>query len=264
MNTSDVITAYLAARRAQGVQFRSGARTLRRFARETGDLPLHEVTQQTVISFLRGHGALSATWTTKFRLLAGLYRFALTRGYVTETPLPEIKPKLPPQQTPYVYSLDELQRLLDSTAVVRSPLSPLQAMTYRTLLLILYGAGLRISEAIGLTVADVNISESSLVVVLTLQKYHRGKSSGRAGDTSGFTHRSLVVAIDERGQIWSPRGLSRQAKEALATLDPDRRRDFYPRFRAIAGLPDEWHRRCDNLPDLDDIDLACIKSPNGG
>ena len=164
MNTSDVITAYLAARRAQGVQFSSGARTLRRFARETGDLPLHEVTQQAVISFLRGHGALSATWTTKFRLLAGLYRFALTRGYVTEPPLPEIKPKLPPQQTPYVYSLDELQRLLDSTAVVRSPLSPLQAMTYRTLLLILYGAGLRISEAIGLTVADVNIAERILTV----------------------------------------------------------------------------------------------------
>lgn len=89
----------------------------------------------------------------------------------------------------------------------------------------------------------LKVSKRSLVVALTLQKYHRGKSSGRVGDTSGFTHRSLVVAIDERGHIWSPRGLSRQAKEALATLDPDRRRDFYPRFRAIAGLPDEWLSR---------------------
>jgi len=106
-------------------------------------------------------------------------------------------------------------------------------------------------------------SERSLVVALTLQKYHKGKSSGRAGDSSGFTHRSLVVVIDERGQIWSPRGLSRQAKGALATLDPDRRRDFYPRFRAIAGLPDERHRRRDNLLDLDGIDLAFIKNPNG-
>ena len=82
-------------------------------------------------------------------------------------------------------------------------------------------------------------SERSLVVALRLQKYQRGKSNGRAGDTSAFTHRSLVIVIDERGQIWSPRGLSRQAKEALATLEPDRLRDFYARFRAIAGLPDE-------------------------
>lgn len=123
--------------------------------------------------------------------------------------------------------------------------------------------GYRLFVSRGALLSLLKVSERSLVVALTLQKYHRGKSSGRAGDTSGFTHRSLVVVIDERGQIWSPRGLSRQAKEALATLDPDRRRDFYPRFRAIAGLPDEWHCRRDNLPDLDDIDLAFIKSPNG-
>ncbi|KGC45797.1 hypothetical protein DO65_1116 [Burkholderia pseudomallei] len=94
----------------------------------------------------------------------------------------------------------------------------------------------------------LKVSERSLVVALTLQKYHRGKSSRCAGDSSGFTHRSLVIVIDERGHIWSPRGLSRQAKEALATLDPDRRRDFYPRFRVIAGLPDEWLSRRNDPP----------------
>ena len=164
MTTNDVIKAYLAARRAQGVQIRSGARALRQFARETGDRPLHEVTAPAVAAFLRGHGALSATWTTKFRLLAGLYRFAMTRGYVTASPLPELKPKLPPPQTPYVYSPGELQRLIDATSAVSSPCSRLQAMTYRTLLLVLYGAGLRISEAMGLTVADVDLAERVLTI----------------------------------------------------------------------------------------------------
>ncbi len=164
MNTSDVITEYLVARRAQGVQIRSGARALRQFARETGDRPLHEVTPHAVATFLRGRSALSAAWTAKFGLLAGLYRFAMARGYVAASPLPAIRPKLPPPQTPYVYSHGELQRLLDATAAVRSPLSRLQAMTYRTLLLMLYGAGLRISEAIGLTVADVDIAERMLTV----------------------------------------------------------------------------------------------------
>jgi integrase/recombinase XerD len=164
MNTSSVIEVYLAARRGQGVQFRSGARTLRQFARETGDRPLHDVTTQAVDAFLRGHGALSAAWTTKFRLLTGLYRFALARGYVAVSPMPEFKPKLPPPQTPYVYSHAELQRLLDATATVRSVFSRLQAVTYRTLLLVLYGAGLRISEALGLTVADVNLAERVLTI----------------------------------------------------------------------------------------------------
>lgn len=124
--------------------------------------------------------------------------------------------------------------------------------------------GYRLFVSRGALLSLLKVSERSLVVALTLQKYHRGKSSGHAGGTSGFTNRSLVVVIDERGQTWSPRSLSRQAKEALATLDPDRRRDFYPRFRAIAGLPDEWHRRRDNLPDLGDIDLVFIKRKKGG
>ena len=50
MKTSDVIKAYLIARRAQGVQIRSGARTLRQFARETGDLSLHEVSAEMIIA----------------------------------------------------------------------------------------------------------------------------------------------------------------------------------------------------------------------
>ena len=123
--------------------------------------------------------------------------------------------------------------------------------------------GYRLLVGRGALLSLLKVSERSLVVVLKLQKYHKRKPIGRAGDTSAFTHRSLIVVIDERGQIWSPRGLSRQAKGTLATLDPDQRRDFYPRFRAIAGLPDERHRRRDNLLDLDGIDLAFIKNPNG-
>lgn len=164
MNTTDLIALYLAARRAQGVQMRSGARALRQFARETGDGPLYQVTPLAVATFLRGQGTLSASWTTKFALLTGLYRFALARGYVSASPLPQLKPKLPPPQTPYVYSHGELQRLLDATAAVSSPLSPLQSMTCRTLLLMLYGAGLRVGEAIGLTVADVDLAQRVLTI----------------------------------------------------------------------------------------------------
>ncbi|WP_235089354.1 hypothetical protein [Chromobacterium sp. Beijing] len=108
--------------------------------------------------------------------------------------------------------------------------------------------GHRLFVSRGVLLSLLKMSERSLVVALKIQKYHRGKSSGRCGDTSGFTHRLLVVVINERGQVWSPRGLSRRAKEAIMTLDSDRRRDFYPRFRAIAGLPDERQSRHNNPP----------------
>jgi site-specific recombinase XerD len=97
-------------------------------------------------------------------MLAGFYRFALARSYATTSPLPEFKPNLPPPQTPYIYSRDELRRLLDATTMVDTPCSRLQVMMYRTLLLMLYGAGLRVSEAIHLTVADVNLIDNTLMV----------------------------------------------------------------------------------------------------
>lgn len=164
MNALDVIDTYLAARRAQGVRLSSGAKVLRQFVRETGNLDLSKVTPESVATFLRGHGQLSATWKTKRAVLVGLYRFAIARGYTTASPLPEQSPSLPPPQTPYVYTPDELQRLLAATSTLSDPRSRLQATTYRMLLLILYGAGLRVSEAIGLQLGDVDLEQRLLTV----------------------------------------------------------------------------------------------------
>lgn len=164
MNTSELIGQYLAARRATGTSFKSGQRLLYQFARETGDLPLAGVTPQAVSVFLRGHGQISAAWKTRYGRLTGLYRFAIARGYVQASPLPAQHPKLPPQITPYVYSRDELQRLLDSTDSLISPWSRLQAPTHRTLLLLLYATGLRVGEVLRLRLADLDRAQQILIV----------------------------------------------------------------------------------------------------
>ncbi|MBB5420366.1 integrase/recombinase XerD [Paraburkholderia atlantica] len=164
MTSSEIVAANLIARRAQGVQLRSAARTLRQFVREIDNRPLDTATPQEVASFLQGHGSLSAAWRIRRSLLAGLYRFAMARGYASSSPLPELLPRFPPPLTPYVYSREELKRLLDATAILNSPWSLLQAATYRTLLLLLYGAGLRVSEAIGLKLRDVDLAERVLTI----------------------------------------------------------------------------------------------------
>jgi site-specific recombinase XerD len=96
--------------------------------------------------------------------LAGLYRYAIARDLVAVSPLPEYPPKLAPPQTPYVYSTAELQRLLEATAVLDHPASRLQATTYRTMLLLLYGSGLRVGEAIALKVSDADLIQRLITV----------------------------------------------------------------------------------------------------
>lgn len=164
MSTLEVIEAYLAARRALGVPLDREGRYLRQFARETGNMPLSDVTPTAVANFLHGRRTPTASWRVKRSSLAGLYRYAIARGFAAVSLLPQYPPKLAPPQTPHVYARAELQCLLDATDVLDHPASRLQAMTYRTLLLLLYGSGLRVGEAIALRLSDVDLAQRLITV----------------------------------------------------------------------------------------------------
>ena len=163
MTLSEVIDAYVLLQQSLGERFESARTLLRQFSREMGNPNVHEVQAGDVAAFLRGSGPLSATWTLKFRVLSGFYRFAISRHHVDSSPLPTRQPKLPPQQSPYVYSTDELRRLLDATSALCVANSGLKAM-YRTLLMLLYGAGLRVGEALSLTLRDIDLTERIITV----------------------------------------------------------------------------------------------------
>ena len=164
MMLTTVIDAYVAKQRSLGMRFESGDVVLRRFCRAIGNRDIGEVTTQALKEFLQGSGPLSATWVLRYRTLSGLYRFAISRGYATFSPLPTVLPKLPPPQTPYVYSKEELGRLLDATSILRVRNSHDVPAMYRTLLLLLYGSGMRIGEALRLTLRDVDVVEQVITI----------------------------------------------------------------------------------------------------
>jgi integrase/recombinase XerD len=109
MMLKNVVDAYLSRQRSLGMRFESAGQLLCRFSRTMGNLKIDEVTPEAVADFLLTKGALSTTWLLKYKVLTGLYRFAMSPGYVNRSPLPGILPNLPPQQTPYVYSTEELR-----------------------------------------------------------------------------------------------------------------------------------------------------------
>jgi integrase/recombinase XerD len=116
-----------------------------------------------VYTYIAGTGPVTRFWHRKYEVLRGFYRFAIARGYVASSPLPKSIPKRP-QFVPYIYSREELQRLLDSTASCESSNSKLQPYICRMLILLLHGAALRISEALSLTLDDVDLCAGLLTI----------------------------------------------------------------------------------------------------
>lgn len=163
MKLGEVIGDYVALRQAMGQAFTSDRAVLQAFDRAMGsDIDVHEVDHERVRAFLGSPAA--GYWHRKYSTLTGFYRYALSRGHVHASPLPTTVPKLPPPFVPYVYSPDDIRRLLAATASYRKTHRLLEPTTFRAILLVLYGAGLRISEALALRLADVDFSQAVLLV----------------------------------------------------------------------------------------------------
>jgi site-specific recombinase XerD len=176
MTLREAIEQYILWRRAHGAKLTTGANLLRHFlGYADGDAPCDAVTTTQVLAFLAGKGPLTQHRENKYYALAGLWRHAISRGHATRSPLPNSEPKSPPRTPPYIYSRDELRRLLDPATVASSRRGAVQldAVTFRTLLLVLYGAGLRFSEATGLTLADVDLAEDVLTIRAT--KFYKSR-----------------------------------------------------------------------------------------
>ena len=167
MSLQDAINAYIAWRRTHGATFRSTAWLLHQFCEHVGgNIHCDAVAEADVLGFLAGKGPLTSYRAVKYSALAGFYRYAVRRGYAVRSPLParDDEPRRPRSAPPYVYSRNELQRLFSAIDVSRQRSTQLDADTLQTLLLLLYGAGLRSGEARRLTLEDVSIPEALLTI----------------------------------------------------------------------------------------------------
>lgn len=161
----------------------------------------------------RGIGARSQA--RRLSALRGLLRFAVEEGLLPESPVANLRQPRLPRRLPAALSEPEVERLLE--AANRSPL-PLRD---RALVETLYGAGLRVSELVGLSLDRLQLGERAIRVhgkgdkerivplgrpaKVALERYLRGE-------------RPRLVKGDRRPEVFlSSRGarLTRQAVFAL-------------------------------------------------
>lgn len=165
MKLQQLIERYISYRQSLGTRFNTNAIILRAFCRALGvRVAIADVDAKRVRAFLDGTGPVTSAWHVRHNALLGFYRYAISRGFTTTSPLPAEIPKRPPRFVPYVYSRDELLRLLRATDSYQRLRVGIEPATMRTILRLLYATGLRVSEAVALDCTDVDLETCVLTV----------------------------------------------------------------------------------------------------
>jgi len=164
MNLQRLIADYVEFKQSMGMRFNSEAVILKAFCKAVGNLDIEDVKSEAVKAYISGKGPITSFWHKKFIALSVFYRYAIGRGYTTSSPLPDTIPKLTKCYSAYIYSPDEFHRLIQVTDILEKSRYHIDAVTFRTLLLLLFNTGLRIGEAMSLTLSDVSLSANLLTI----------------------------------------------------------------------------------------------------
>jgi integrase/recombinase XerD len=178
---------------------KSYRRDLRRYAgwlADQGVESLDDVREATVTAFLVAlregdaeHPPLGAGSAARTVVaVRGFHRFAVREGLAPVDPSAAVRPPAPAKRLPKALPLADIEKILEAAGAPGTAL----AMRDRALLEVLYGTGARISEAVGLDVDDLDLTDGTVLL--------RGKGSKERLVPVGSYARDAVEAYLVRGR----------------------------------------------------------------
>ncbi len=149
----NAIETYLALRRATGFAMSNAEYLLKSFAAFAAEHGQTHVQAQTAIDWA-ALGPSVAQRDARLKAVCRLVRHVRVDDAWHELPPANHFGARKRRRTPHIYSTDEIDRLVEAALRLR-PKGGLRPLTFATLIALLSATGLRISEALRLTVADV-------------------------------------------------------------------------------------------------------------
>lgn len=162
----EALQAYLSLRRSLGYKMQDEGRLLPRFVAFLDERSAPHITVRWALQWARQTDAQPAEWARRLCFVRGFARYCSVADPLTEVPPERLLPYRSTRAKPYLYSEDELRRLLDAAAGMPThwPSTPLRPWVFYCLFGLLAVTGLRISEALDLEVEDVDLEQAVLTI----------------------------------------------------------------------------------------------------
>jgi integrase len=168
MNTlSEALAEYLQLRRSLGFKLHDAGLQLPRFVAFVEEHGSPYITTGLAMAWAQ-HATTGqpAEWAKRLGFVRGFARHRRATDVRTEVPPPRLLPHRPTRARPYLYSDEEVTRLLD--AALKLPTNrhstPMRPWVFYCMLGLLSTTGLRLAEALNLQVVDVDLDQALLTI----------------------------------------------------------------------------------------------------
>ena len=186
---------YLEIRRSLGFTLSTSARVLRRFVAFADAQDINHISTDLFLRWKEEFGgASSSTWAARLGMVR---QFAQCLGGIDsrhEVPPKALVPGRYRRSRPHIYSDAEIVRIIEGAKRLQS-VDGIRALTYSTLFGLIAVTGLRISEAVALDNADLDVANG----VLTVRCGKFGKARIIPISTSSLEH--LTAYAKERDRL---------------------------------------------------------------
>jgi integrase/recombinase XerD len=240
------VQEYLALRRSLGFKLHKAGKALPAFVTFMEQQRASVITSQLALTWAQQPTTVQpAEWASRLSIVRGFARHRSATDPRTQIPPEGLLPYRPTRARPYLYSEEEIRRLLRAALALPGERS-LRPWTYYCFFGLLSVAGLRTSEARNLELQDVDLRAG----VLTIRGAKFGKS--RIIPLHASTRRVLADYLARRARQWAGRAVSSYVFVSARghRLDGgDIRRTFYAVSRQI-GLRGVADRHGPRLHDL--------------
>lgn len=185
------VAEYLAYRRTFGFDLAIEGKQLESFARFADHREAECLTLELAVEWAHAsRHPRPISWSRRIEVLRGFATFCLRTDPRTSVPQRDLFGPAHRRLVPHIYTLAELQALLNAADQLTPP-GGLRPATCRTLFGLLAATGLRISEALKLTVADVDLVEGVLDIRDT--KCHQRRFAP--------LHGSVIAKLNDYAQL---------------------------------------------------------------